>query len=1071
MAAPSAPTSPRFSPGERPRAAIAADGTLAAIIESQRVVVLELPGGEPFAEVGVDPVATTNEVAWVGVPPRLLVLSRYAEHARVHLVDPHGPRALADLRIETPMRLAATCGAHALLVSPQSALIVTAADSHLVSVPYPSRVVPSHAGTAGTNFLVAHADSVEEWDPQARMPKRRLKLPRAATITTLGGSDRVVWMTTQQEPARLDVLALVDRGQPKAHDLPEPIAFATGHPRSDLVVCIGESGKLYIVDLDGRSKLKTVTVDGIDQVQAAGLVVGRIVGVLAAAADHPVAIVTLEGHDPEVEVAVPRTMTPTGSRSTGASGAGSGAASGAVSGAASGAVSGAASGAGGAGARASNASASSASESVPSGSDAGRPGAGRSSAGRSGAGGPGASGGASGSDTSGSDTSGSDAGGSGAGGTGASGAVGSDAGRSGAGRSSAGGSGVSGASGSDTSGSDAGRWSAGGSGASGASGSAAGRSGAGGAGASGAVPAAIDAGGSSGSARSAGEAPVERKKPPPPPPGRSGNTMPPPVGGAARSGSTVPPPVGGVARSGSTVPPPMTGSHAMGAAVPPPMTGSTHATGAAVPPPMSGSTHATGAAVLPPMTGSTHATGAAVPSSSMPASASSTGVSSASSAPPAVAPGSSSLARPATRAFARAPTPHPRAASEGVDVDLEGVFDELSSEAHAYNDRAPALGTSEQFDSPLAFEARPVADHAEPADGSGTAGAGGGRGVSEPRPVGTTPDARTEARADARTEARADARSETRADARTAATTTVEEAPSPRDAIPAVAAIETAEHADTSGDDDDDEDLAPPMVRDAGPIRAPARDAGAMRARESSPALRDPQPRKPRQVTLRQGPALPVVKPAWRDEVVFWTYEVFDGVVERGAPIASPLDDLAARFGVPDSILPALVVLYGAHLAGERGVAPVHIARVLGSWDEALGRGLLAGRGLATFADSRVRLAGPIQRFLDEVAVTTGAIVGVPGTIALPGPHAVIAKEETPLKMVAVRWLAEVGGGILAAHDDADLAELFVEARARGAAPMFRIGADELLELGTDPAILVVTDEEVAESLGVPRLG
>ncbi len=1028
MAAPSAPTSPRFSPGERPRAAIAADGTLAAIIESQRVVVLELPGGEPFAEVGVDPVATTNQVAWVGVPPRLLVLSRYAEHARVHLVDPHGPRALADLRIETPMRLAATCGAHALLVSPQSALIVTAADSHLVSVPYPSRVVPSHAGTAGTNFLVAHADSVEEWDPQARMPKRRLKLPRAATITTLGGSDRVVWMTTQQEPARLDVLALVDRGQPKAHDLPEPIAFATGHPRSDLVVCIGESGKLYIVDLDGRSKLKTVTVDGIDQVQAAGLVVGRIVGVLAAAADHPVAIVTLEGHDPEVEVAVPRTMTPTGSRSTGASGAVSGAVSGAASGAASGAVSGAASGAGGAGARASNAGASSASESVPSGSDAGRPGAGRSSAGRSGAGG------------------------------------------SGAGASSAGGPGASGgASGSDTSGSD--RWSAGGSGASGASGSAAGRSGAGGAGASGAVPAAIDAGGSSGSARSAGEAPVERKKPPPPPPGRSGNTMPPPVGGAARSGSTVPPPVGGVARSGSTVPPPMTGSHAMGAAVPPPMTGSTHATGAAVPPPMTGSTHATGAAVLPPMTGSTHATGAAVPSSSMPASASSTGVSSASSAPLAVAQGSSSLARPATRAFARAPTPHPRAASEGVDVDLEGVFDELSSEAHAYNDRAPALGTSEQFDSPLAFEARPVADHAEPADGSGTAGAGGGRGASEPRPVGTTPDARTEARADARTEARADARTEARADARTAATTTVEEAPSPRDAMPAVAAIETAEHADTSGDDDDEEDLAPPMVRDAGPIRAPARDAGAMRARESSPALRDPQPRKPRQVTLRQGPALPVVKPAWRDEVVFWTYEVFDGVVERGAPIASPLDDLAARFGVPDSILPALVVLYGAHLAGERGVAPVHIARVLGSWDEALGRGLLAGRGLATFADSRVRLAGPIQRFLDEVAVTTGAIVGVPGTIALPGPHAVIAKEETPLKMVAVRWLAEVGGGILAAHDDADLAELFVEARARGAAPMFRIGADELLELGTDPAILVVTDEEVAESLGVPRLG
>ncbi len=261
-------------------------------------------------------------------------------------------------------------------------------------------------------------------------------------------------------------------------------------------------------------------------------------------------------------------------------------------------------------------------------------------------------------------------------------------------------------------------------------------------------------------------------------------------------------------------------------------------------------------------------------------------------------------------------------------------------------------------------------------------------------------------------------------------------------------------------------------AREAAPRDLPVRDSGPMRAPTRESSLRD-SARKPvrREVTLRQAPPLPTPKPAWRDEIVFWTYEVFDGVVQRGAPIASPLDDLAERFDVPDTILPALVVLYGAHLAGERGVAPVHVARVLGSWDEALGRGLLAGRGLATFVESRVRLAGPIQRFLDEVAVETGALVGIPGHIALPGPHSVIATAQTPLKVVAVRWLAQVGGAILAAHDDADLSELFVEARARGAAPMFRIGADELLELGTDPAILVVTDEEVAESLGVPRLG
>lgn len=460
------------------------------------------------------------------------------------------------------------------------------------------------------------------------------------------------------------------------------------------------------------------------------------------------------------------------------------------------------------------------------------------------------------------------------------------------------------------------------------------------------------------------------------------------------------------------------------------------------------------------------------------ASAASGGASSAVSSGlslPAIAPGSSSLARPATRAFARAPTPHPRASSEGVDVDLEGVFDELSADA-ANNERtASPVTTSEQFDSPLAFEARPVADHVEPNDGGEKTAP---PTLTDPRPV---PDATDRAKAsrnspsDAKPAATPDARKpgskagSKPGEARANADATSLEPVTPIDAPPSM--------------DDDDEDLAPPtlmhdesrtLARETDP-RAPMRESGPMRMppRDSSLSPRDAPLRKParREVTVREAPPLPVAKPAWRDQIVYWTYEVFDGVVERGAPIASPLDDLAERFGVPDTILPALVVLYGAHLAGERGVAPVHIARVVGSWDEALGRGLLAGRGLATFVESRVRIAGPIQRFLDEVAVETGALVGMSGHIALPGPHAVIAAAETPLKVVAVRWLAEVGGAILAAHDDADLAELFVEARARGAAPMFRIGADELLELGTDPAILVVTDEEVAESLGVPRLG
>ena len=283
---------------------------MAAIHEPTRIVVIELPGCAPFAEVGIDPDAGASEVVWVGAPPRLAVLSRYAAHSTVHLLDPYGPRTIAEIRLEAPMKLAAAVGTHALAVGSLGAAVLTASDSHLTPYQFPARTVPVAAGAAANQFVVALAGSIEEWDPQTRMPKRRLKLPRPAVITAVGGSDRVVWMTTQQDPTRLDVFALVNRGQPKQHELPEPIAHVSSHPRSDLVVCLGaDSGRLYVVDLDGRAGLRTIGPEGIDRVEAAGLVLGRMVGVLAAQAKRPITVVALDGRDSEAaSVAVPSTL-------------------------------------------------------------------------------------------------------------------------------------------------------------------------------------------------------------------------------------------------------------------------------------------------------------------------------------------------------------------------------------------------------------------------------------------------------------------------------------------------------------------------------------------------------------------------------------------------------------------------------------------------------------------------------------------------------------------------------------------------------------------------------------------
>jgi mannose-1-phosphate guanylyltransferase len=93
----------------------------------------------------------------------------------------------------------------------------------------------------------------------------------------------------------------------------------------------------------------------------------------------------------------------------------------------------------------------------------------------------------------------------------------------------------------------------------------------------------------------------------------------------------------------------------------------------------------------------------------------------------------------------------------------------------------------------------------------------------------------------------------------------------------------------------------------------------------------------------------------------------------------------------------------------------------------------------------------------------------VPGEITLLGPCVVVAAD-TPLAELAARYLAQVGGAILAAHDDADIGDVLVEARARGAAPMLRIDAREVVQLGTDPAVLVVASDDAAEQLGIPRL-
>lgn len=294
-------TTPAHRPLDRPRLCVSADGALAAVVERARVVVVELATGTTVSEIAADTLAEDFEVAWLGTPPRLLVLARHDAHSTAHLVDVQESRSIAEIRLQTPMRLFTAVGAHALVIGAQSAAVLTAGESHVTPYQFPTRTRPNVAGAAAAQFVVALPGVIEEWDPHSRMPKRRLRMPRPVTISALGGSDRVVWMVAQQDPSRIEVLPLINRGQPKVHDLPEPIAAVTGHPRSDVIACIGaETGRLYVIDLDGRTRLRVVAPHGLDHVEAAALVVGRTLGLLAAQQGRPIVVVPLDGREPEV---------------------------------------------------------------------------------------------------------------------------------------------------------------------------------------------------------------------------------------------------------------------------------------------------------------------------------------------------------------------------------------------------------------------------------------------------------------------------------------------------------------------------------------------------------------------------------------------------------------------------------------------------------------------------------------------------------------------------------------------------------------------------------------------------
>lgn len=287
---------------DAPYVIVAGDGRFAAVVDRGRIAVLQISDGTLAGEYAI---ANGAQVAWLGSPSRLLVISPGPGYQTAQLIDPDPtPSELGEpvpedeTRVEATSRLAATVDDYALLLGAQGATLLQALGMKLALSRFLTLTVPSVAGTAGRRFVVAIGGTIEEWDPKQRAATRRvrLRIPVHNEITAVGGSDRRFWMITRDTPSRIDVIVDVNRGKPDAYDLPEPIASVARHPQRELLACIGrDTGRLYVLSLDGQLATRTVTVEGLDAIDSVAFCPGQTVAMVAARTGKPVMIVGLDG--------------------------------------------------------------------------------------------------------------------------------------------------------------------------------------------------------------------------------------------------------------------------------------------------------------------------------------------------------------------------------------------------------------------------------------------------------------------------------------------------------------------------------------------------------------------------------------------------------------------------------------------------------------------------------------------------------------------------------------------------------------------------------------------------------
>lgn len=242
------------------RLVVSGDGSFAALVEPERVILIRLPALTIESELGVKGDAGANHVAFTGSPSRLILLSNIHTQSCLYVIDPVGPKKLGELRFATPMRIAAASGNHVLVASQTTTAVVDTSKSELVVLQLGSRGIATAGALGVDRFIVSVGGMLEERNVQTGVPARRFRFPQPVVAQHVGGDRHRIWWTSRPHPKRLEILPLTGNRQPRHIELPESAErIAADADGERLVIVGGDTGCGFVIDLDQHTSLGEVT--------------------------------------------------------------------------------------------------------------------------------------------------------------------------------------------------------------------------------------------------------------------------------------------------------------------------------------------------------------------------------------------------------------------------------------------------------------------------------------------------------------------------------------------------------------------------------------------------------------------------------------------------------------------------------------------------------------------------------------------------------------------------------------------------------------------------------------------